>query len=895
MQHSLPGPLQILFVSALLLTGAIGGAEETTNAQAIQEHVPHFESDVRPIFKAMCFHCHGEEEHPEGGLDLRLVRLMRQGGDSGDAIGETFVRGGVNESLIWERIESDEMPEGPQKLTSKEKAVIRRWLENGAGTLRPEPDDVDAAAFTLEELQHWAFQPIEMEGVRTAALSIDEFIANKLAAAGLVPSPLATPAVQLRRLHLTVTGMVPTEERLMDFVSQYSDERYQAEVDHLLSSTDYGIRLGRMWLDLVGYSESDGYLSDDRIREHAWRYRDYVIDSLNADLPYDQFVVEQIAGDELAILQGEGVVDPDDAQHRRWLTATGMLQMPIDLTERENTLANRNQAITDIVRIVSEVTFGLTMQCAQCHDHRYDPITHKDYYSLRAVFDPAFSIQTDRWRAPSSRVMDLTPTNDRRTNEVAAIAADKKRSELDKERKRVAQRIQAKLLDAVDSSEQRSLRLAISTPADKRTPEQRMLLKAHPMVKSIEQIAANMIVYDPDSHELFHDRQSQIDAELKRASTKVQVMATTEPDRDPPESVVFDRGDPNSPTEAVQPNHPFVVQRWLQTNIEERSRSLTRVESSSGRRLVFAKSLFEKSHPTVSRVIVNRLWQHLFGRGLVDTPDDFGLNGSRPNHPELLDSLAVQLIDHDWKLKPLLRSVLNSHTFRQSAQPSDAARQSDPDNRLLSHQNLLRLDAEQVRDSLLVVSGLLNRQTGGPSVPTAIDPEGKVVVGRAKLNSDGLQESIEDVGDQEYRRSVYLMNRRHRVEHTLHTWDMPTMSPNCSRRMRSTAAQQSLWFLNDPSLTELSEEWAHSLNGEPINDRNRIRSVFLGLFSEPPTAQEMKQTRTLLRRLRDYFRRWERELDWQERITKYPRVLENRALAAVIQALMSTNRFLYSP
>ena len=441
-----------------------------------------YEKDVRPIFKAMCFHCHGEEPVLAGGLDTRLVRLMVAGGDSGPGL----VHGNSAESLVWKRIESDEMPEGAKKLSAKEKETIRRWLDQGAKTARAEPENVEDARFTEEELSFWAFQPPTQPVVPTptkpalqSTNPIDAFIAAKLETAGLEFSPEADRATLLRRLKLDLHGLPPSREETEAFVADTSDHAYEKRVDDFLSSPQFGVRWARHWLDVAGFSETDGNSGKDREREHAWHYRDYVVNAINNDKPYNEFIVEQIAGDELI----QGPLDNENARHVELMSATGLLRMAPDVTATDNKLVDRNQAVADMVKVVSSSVLGLTVGCAQCHDHRYDPISIDDYYKFRAIFDPAFPLEP--WKQPDQRLVDMTSAADHAAGEAIEAQAKQRDEDILKRKREAAVKIQAQKLADVPETQREAVTKAVSTPVAERTEEQKTLLLANPMVHPI--------------------------------------------------------------------------------------------------------------------------------------------------------------------------------------------------------------------------------------------------------------------------------------------------------------------------------------------------------------------------------------------------------------------------
>ncbi len=877
-----PAAIVVLAVAVSLLLAA-----NQRSYAADESDAPRFETDVRPIFKAMCFQCHGEDDELAGGLDLRLVRLMKAGGDSGQAIGDDD----AEQNLLWQRIENDEMPEGTKKLAAADKETIRRWLSAGARTLRHEPADVGAAKYTDEELGYWSFQPIAEfavpDGIDAIVRTpIDAFIAEKLRSSSLGQSPQADPSVLLRRVTFDLTGLPPTPDELDGFLHDDSPTAYEKVVDRLLASAQFGVRWGRHWLDVAGYSETEGHLAGDVHRQHAWRYRDYVIASINADKPYDEFLREQLAGDEL-IAETGAAPDPENDRHVELLTATGFLQMGPDLTSKNDTLSDRNQVVAETMKIVSTAALGLTVGCAQCHDHRYDPISAEDYYSMRAVFDPAFPIHD--WAKPEQRLHDMTPKST--LDEIAAIEVVAKEQEaaLNERKRALASEIYERLKSELPDEHRAGVIAATEKKPDQRDATEKSLLDQFPMFNSVEQIVNRISVYDAPKDKEFFNEQTQIDQLRESGPERRMIMCVRETVDKLPDSAVFARGDPLSPKSKVGPGELFVLARHREVTLPNKRESFP----TTGRRLAYARQLTDGTHPTVARVAVNRIWARHFGTGFVGTTGDFGLNGQPPSHPQLLDWLATDFVDHGWTMKRLHKMIVMSHTYRQSSRRTTDADAVDPDNRLLSRMSLRRLDAEEIRDALLLVTGLMESQLAGPSVPIATEPDGRTVIGKAVFNNGGLLEKIADVGDQKYRRSVFLSNERISPLTMLSTFDAPIMTPNCDRRTVSTVAPQSLWFLNDALILDVTDKLADRMFDQSFeNPEARVRDVFRRFFACDPNDDEMRTCLAFLKsqssRLRQYG-----DADWVTLVKKFDHAPDVAAHATLCQSLLSTNRFLY--
>ncbi len=846
-----------------------------------------FERDVRPILKANCFHCHGEEEHKAAGLDLRLVKLIAAGGDSGSAL----TPADPDASLLWDMLASDEMPKGPKKLSSAQKEIVRKWIEQGATTARPELADPAEARFTPEELAHWSFQPVVKPQVpavdgHSGIDPIDAFLLARIHERGI--SGFSAPADKrtlVRRATFDLTGLPPTPEEVDQFLRDESPTAYEALVDRLLASHHYGERWGRHWLDVAGYSESDGNPNMERPRPNAWHYRDYVVASFNADKPYDRFVQEQLAGDELAT-QPHDLRDPRTVE---LLTATGFLRMSPDFTDTSENISDRNQAVADVLRVTTSSLLGMTVACAQCHDHRYDPISHEDYHRLRAIFDPAMNLHA--WKNPSAREVDVTTAEMKQAAEAIEAQVQAQLAEINQRRRQRAQEIHDAEVAKVPEADRAQVVAAISAAEAARTPEHRALLERYPAVKTVDFIAGFLVEYDNPAFQKF----SQEDAAAnKLRETKPPVdlrMVVAESADSLPETKLFFRGDPAQPRQTIFPGEPRVVAQHRDTpEIPLKNPAL----ATSGRRLAWARRLTDGTHPLVSRAIVNRIWKLHFSRGLVDTPGDLGLNGDRPSHPELLDWLASQFVEEGWSIKRLHRRILLTAAYRQQAARTPELDRVDPDNRLLARRSVRRLEAEEIRDALLAVSGTLNASPYGTSVPVTLDIDGIAVIGKRTLNSSGKPEGpLEQVAaEQARRRSVYLANHRAMPMTMLDAFDLPVMSPNCDSRRCSTVPTQSLIFMNDKSLIAHAGDLADRLLREAPTGETRVFRVYALLYAAEPTAEETAACLDFHAQQADRFRTTG-DAAWKESLAKTPEDAERRALASLCQVLFSANRFIY--
>jgi mono/diheme cytochrome c family protein len=868
MTHSLSRKALFLLVLALPLSQAKAA-----------DRSPSFETHIRPLFKVYCFDCHGEGEKLRGGLDLRLRRLTVKGGDSGAAL----VPDNPETSLLYQRVRTHEMPPGKKKLSTAEVALIRRWIKEGAKVERPEPDSITPGMqIAAEDRAFWAFQSIrkpvipQVKGVAHRRTPIDAFLLAKLEAQGLSFAPEADRRSLIRRATFDLLGLPPTPEDVEAFVRDTSPDAYEKLVDRLLASPRHGERWGRHWLDVAGYADSEGYSQDDSPRPHAYKYRDYVIRAFNADKPYSQFILEQLAGDELA---GPKPALGDPAALEK-LIATGFLRMAPDGTASAdvNQKSARNQVVADTMKIVSSAFLGLTVECAQCHNHRYDPIPQTDYYRLRATLEPAYDVTS--WRVPAARRISLYTDADRtkaQQIETEAARIDKQRETKQNEFiEATFNKELAKLPEAIRDP----VRTARGTPENKRTAEQQTLLKEHP---SVNVTAGSLYLYD-----------SKAAAELKKLVDQATAIRATRPVEDfirvltevpgqVPVTYRFHRGDPDQPKQAIAPGGLTILEERVPLNVVKEPERTT-----TGRRLALARWLTSPDHPLTSRVFVNRVWMHHFARGLVASPADFGKLGERPTHPELLDWLATEFMSHGWSVKQLHRLIMTSTAYRQSSRRDDLAARIDPDNRLLWRMSVRRLEAEALRDSVLAVSGEMHGRMFGPAVPVRENDVGQVVVGKGVKDLARGSVAVEALAASELnRRSVYIEVRRSMPLGVLETFDAATTQPNCEKRNTSTVPTQSLMLMNNEFLVEQSASLSTRLLREAGPDpRAQVSRVWRFVFAAEPTAAEISAAVAFLTRQSEQFR----STSTGAKNTPDP---GQRALASFCHALLSSNRFLY--
>jgi hypothetical protein len=847
-----------------------------------------FERDIRPILKTHCFLCHGEEENPKGGVDLRLRHFMDKKLDGG---GRVLEAGQPEASEMVRLIREREMPKKGKAVPAEELALIEEWIAQGARTARPEPETLaPGPVLTEEERAFWSFQPISRPPVPTVEEAsrvrtpIDAYILNALRPKGLDFAPEAEKPTLLRRVTMNLVGLPPTPAELDAFLADSSPDAYEKVVDRLLASSAYGERWARHWLDVAGYADSNGFAEADSLRPEAWRYRDYVIRSFLADKPWNQFIVEQLAGDELAGITHETATEAlQDENRRDAVIATGFLRMAPDGTGDEVADANlaRNQVIAEEIKVVTSSLLGLSVACAQCHDHRYDPITQADYYRLRAVFEPAYDWQ--QWRNPSQRLYSLYTPEERAT----ADAIEKQAQAIDAE----AQAMSKKFLDEIfekeivklPEPEREPYRAARAKPETERTPEEKTLIKKYPSALALY----SLDLYDPALQKQVTDKSAEAAALRGTKPAEGKVMALTEVKGVLPETKLFHRGDHDQPKQALGPGELTV----LATPAIEPFPTLPLDSGSSGRRLAYARWLTGGQHPLVARVLVNRFWLHHFGRGLVNTPGDFGRQGERPSHPELLDWLATEFMNGGWKLKPLHRLMVLSTTYRQSSQ-NEISVEADPDNRLYGRFKLQRLDAEALRDSLLAVAGTLNPAPFGGPISIARDPAGRIVVGREEHNANGDVINVANLGPDSFRRSIYVQVRRKTPLTVLDSFDAPAMLPNCEIRTSTTVAPQSLLLMNDTFVLENARALATRLRQESPGDaRAQIAGAWRLLFSEDPPEADLQRCLSYLGEQTETLRVYHEGVTRAAEAPLPDPGLD--ALASLCQILCSSNRFLY--
>jgi hypothetical protein len=713
-------------------------------------------------------------------------------------------------------MKSGEMPPSEKKVPPEQIALIERWIVSGAATLRDEPEQLPPGIdITPEERAFWAFQPIRrveppqlsgvvshesmlasQSGADLVRSPIDAFLLARLREKNLRFAPDADRLTFIRRASFDLTGLPPSVQEIAEFLADTSDQAYEKLLDKLLASPHYGERWGRHWLDVAGYADSEGNGAEDTPRPYAYKYRDYVIRAFNADKPFDQFITEQLAGDEL-VPQPWKHLPPEQLEK---LIATGFLRTAADPTATGGDAAEgANQVMADTLKIVGSSLLGLTVGCAQCHDHRYDPIPQSDYFRLRAVFEPA--IDPAHWRRPGQRLVSLYTDDDRAKAAAVDVEANKMQQDYNAKQARLIAEALEKELEKFPEDQRGKLRDAYNAPADKRTEEQKQLLALNPKVN-----ISPGVLYQYNEAAANELKADQAKIAAKRAEKPVEdfVSVLNEVPGTLPATHVFYRGDYRQPKQEVKPGDlTIAAPEGQRLEIVDKDPQTP----TSGRRLALARHLMSGKHPLTGRVLANRIWLHHFGRSFVDTAGDFGMLGVRPTHPELLDWLADEFARQGWSLKRMHKLIMLSTVYRQSSIPRPVAaggadpRAIDGDNSLYWHYPVRRLEAEILRDRMLAASGKLDRTQFGPAVPVAEDFVGQVVV------KDDLP-----------RRSAYLEVRRTKPLSFLTTFDAPVMMLNCERRVPSTGAPQSLMLMNSDFVLKYAGIFAQRLRSETPAD-----------------------------------------------------------------------------
>lgn len=755
------------FLTTILLTLLLISSRTSAADKKID-----FQRDIAPILQKRCLGCH-QDRIRQGGLALHSALEMHKGGESGEIIDPGDPDASYLMDLITPHDGAAEMPQEAAPLTEDEVQVFRLWIKQGA----PWPDNL-----VLEPPLLWSLNPLQRPSIPQVSQPssefpirnpIDAFIAARHQSAGVNPAPQASRRTLIRRLYLDLTGLLPTPEEVAAFVKDKDPAAYEKLVDKLLASPHFGERWGRFWLDLARYADSDGYLGDS-IRPHAWVYREWVIQAINDDIPFDQFSIEQLAGDLLE--------KPTDTQ----LIATGFHRNTLSNTEAGVDLElYRTKELVDRVNTTGMIWLGLTLGCAECHDHKHDPISQKEFYQFYSFFnnadDSSVKVTRDWDKAEyQSKQKQWQPAYDK----VLTSLKEFEKTDLTAEQK-----------------------AEISTALDK-----------YRKSTDLKRITAFYETKQPGWDKLY----SQLEKLLNTRPSPPSIRAPTfkERTKDRRDTFVHVRGIYNQHGEKVNPGTPTVLPEFNSGD------PLTN-------RLDLAQWLFQENNPLTPRVAVNRIWQHLFARGLVATPNDFGTKGEPPTHPLLLDWLAAEYKAQNWSRKAMIRLIVTSSTYRMSSAANARQVAHDVNNQLLWRQNSYRVEAEIVRDIHLTASGLLDHTIGRrgirPPLPAFVTDVGRSVKWPATQ------------GSERYRRGMYIVFKRTVPYPMLMTFDAPDATVSCSRRERSNTPLQALTLLNGPMFFESAQALGKLMWEQHRDDLPAAtEEMFLRCFSRPPVPREQE-------------------------------------------------------
>lgn len=806
-----------------------------------------FEAKIRPVLIEHCYECHSaKNKTPRGGLRVDSREALLRGGDTGPGL----IPQKPDDSLLLKAISyTDAAIEMPPKAKLPEAVIadFRRWIEMGAVDPRHETPAVTPAGGSdvTKGKDFWSFKAPQtpvIPVVKNAAWprnEVDRFILAALEAKNLQPVADADRYTWLRRATLDLTGLPPTVEQITEFMADTSTDAAARVVDRLLASSQFGERWARHWLDLTGYADQIG-TANDLFAEHAWRYRDYVIASLNADKPYDQMIREQIAGDLLPYQSVE--------ERASNLIATGFLLLG-DITVVEADKAKlRVDMIDQQIDKVSKAFLGLTVSCARCHDHKFDPISQRDYYAIGGIFHSTESVRKVEWGVWSWPVVtELPETDAQRAEREVRLAA---------QRQQIAQW----------KAEQEQ--------ATKRKGEITTALAAK-----------DAAAPDPATRERLEKEQKDLDARLGALASLIPhaeffapVVPSTFAVHDAPQPAdmqITIRGNPHALGE--------VVPRGFVQIMSPQPAAIPAGES--GRRQL-ADWIASPDNPLTARVAVNRIWQKLFGEGIVRSVDYFGVRGDLPSHPELLDYLATHFMADGWSQKQLIRELVLSRTYQLSSDQNPAAQEIDPDNRLLSRMNRRRLDAESLRDSLLATSGKLVLSNGGPGLPLEY-PENSNGLAKGGVNPPSFR-LARFRPDQEFVRTIYLPVIRSAPQpgpaELRNVFDFTLPAEFAGQRSVTTVPTQALFLMNARVLKQRAAELAGVLQGTSGDDA-RLELLWLRVFNRPITDAERADTKTYLQELR-------KPEPGAEPATVDPAQLEQRAWVELCHALLASNEFL---
>lgn len=811
--------------------------------RGLAEPKVNFDRQIQPLFAEKCLACHGSDKDEAG------LRLHRQQ----DAVSEltsgafAIVPGAPDQSTLLDRVSHLDaelrMPPEGERLSKDQVALLTRWIKQGAGYE-----------------QHWSYRPLQvktegsLEELQSAGWvrnRIDQYVLSRLNQNSLLPSESASRAVLIKRLHYDLIGLPASMQEVDAFIHDSAPNAYGRLVDRLLASPHFGERWGRHWLDMARYADSDGY-EKDKARPNAWRYRDWVLDAINRDLSFDQFTVEQIAGDLLS----------DATQQQRM--ATAFHRQTLTNTEGgTNPEQWRVAAVMDRTETVGAIWLGLTVGCARCHSHKYDELSHQEYYQLYAFFDNADEVNVDVTKTGNER-RELGLARIKRQRQVEALQA--KVAQLEQQFPVNAMAWEESLTAKQIAELPTELRDGLSKAVAERDEKQQQLIESH---------------YQRSSQPLVDAR-----AELKKIESQsvpadtVSIRAIADRKKNPRQTHLLRRGEFEQPMEAVDPASLAILP------------TIPAADNAAPNRLDFAHWLVSSDNPLGARVLVNHIWQYLFGQGIVPTSNDFGVRGDRPSHPKLLDYLAQRFIDLGWSRKALVREIVMSATYRQASVHRPEMVDRDPQNRMLYRQNRFRVEAETLRDLTLSVGGLLDTAMGGPSVFPPMPPE---VAAISYANSFKWKTSF---GGDRYRRGLYTFFKRTAPHPTLITFDCPDANVTNVRRNRSNTPLGALALMNNVVFAEAANGFARRVLEYAGDDRERMTQAMKVCVVRRPEVVEIDPLLELLAASRDHYRGHledarklilleASDMEWSDE-----EVVEQASWASTLRAVLNLDEFI---
>ena len=803
------------------IAGAVAGwsAVALPAVEPAREHLDFFEKKIRPVLVERCYECHSAAaKKNKGGLTLDTRDGVLKGGDAGSVVAPGDPeKSKLIEAVRYKNRDLQMPPKSP--LSSEQVRDLEQWVKLGAPDPRTEAvaQTGGKRALTVEEgRQFWAFQPLANPSVpkvgnRQSAIGnpIDAFINAKLGEKKLAAAPAADKRTLIRRATFDLTGLPPAPEEVDAFLADKSPDAFAKVVDRLLASSAYGERWGRHWLDVARYADSNG-LDENVAFGNAWRYRDYVVNSFNADKPYNRFVQEQIAGD---LLPAEGT-----PQRHEQLTALGFLSIGPKLLAEPDKVKLEMDLIDEQIETLGRAFLGMTFGCARCHDHKFDPVPTADYYALAAIFK-------------STRTMDDLKTIAKWHEPEVATPAERAVVEVHQRKAADQKAAIAKLVATANKS-------LVTDKGLKEVPKNAESQYPTNVIAELKQLREALAKLEKDAPEL---------PSTMGVTDSTNVVKTLP---------VHIRGSHLSLGKPVPRGFPQVMQvASLRSEMPEKQ---------SGR-LELAQWLASPQHPLTARVMVNRIWRWHFGQGLVASTDNFGILGERPSHPELLDWLARKFIAEGWSVKAMHRHIMASAAYQRATKPAADARRSvvDSENRLLSHFPIRRLEAEEVRDSVLFVAGALERTMGGKTIPV-------------KNREFFFNHTSKDATTYDSpRRALYLPVVRNNVYDLFEQFDFPDPAVPNGNRNATVVAPQALLMLNSDLVGKAAEKFAASLLASASDDVRRIELAYQKAYARPPTAKELARAKKFL-------------TDFKPDSAASP-----SAWAVFCQSLLAANEFIY--